>query len=237
MIVAICEDNKEHQRILTAHLERFRSLENMALTYDVYDSGEALLSAFAEGNRYQLVLLDVFMGQVRGDAVAKVLQEMNQPVLVVFTTSDIRFAAEGYGLGVQDFLMKPISYEKFEQVFRRMREKCDENLACGYTISMNETLIHLKFEDIDYIESNNHKVCFYSGENVYEQYKTMKSVEALFSRQGFLKIHRSFMVNYRHIHRLNRKGVLLKSRVELPISQRNYMHIKNEYTKMVVGGL
>lgn len=87
----------------------------------------------------------------------------------------------------------------------------------------------LRIEDIMYIESSRHKVFFHTTKGIYSIYKKLNEIEMELSEFDFLRIHQSFLVNMRYIHKINSYILTLKNGKELSVPKSRYQEVKKQY--------
>ncbi len=146
-----------------------------------------------------LMFLDVQMPDLTGIDFMKTLK--NKPV-VIFTTAYPDYALDGYSLGVIDYLLKPISFERFfqsvnkaiEQINLLKRKESDE--SAGFIMIKSEHRIHkVNFENILFVEGLKEYVTFHLKEG--KRIVTLKSLKSLEEQLPgfFMRVHRSYIVN------------------------------------------
>ena len=120
MRVAICDDEKTQLSITKASLEdAYKSLD---LVVDTYTSGVKLLNAI-EGIHYDLVILDIEMPELNGIDTAKHLRKIEEKTAIVFLTSHMEYALEGYEVNALRYLTKPVNTEKLLEIITYLLEQ------------------------------------------------------------------------------------------------------------------
>lgn len=117
MKIAICDDETEDLKIIQSYCSKY----NPTIPTGVFQSGEALLEAY-KSSFYDLVLLDIEMGQMNGLEVGGKLINMPQKPVIVFTTHSLNYAVRGYGIAMR-YLPKPITYDVFSNVMELALER------------------------------------------------------------------------------------------------------------------
>lgn len=87
----------------------------------------------------------------------------------------------------------------------------------------------LRIEDIMYIETSRHKNLFHTTDGVYSIYKKLNEIEEDLKEYGFLRIHQSFLVNMRHVHKISSYVLTLKNGKELSVPKSRYQEVKRKY--------
>lgn len=152
----------------------------------------------------QLLFLDIQMPKITGLDFMKTLQK---PVPVIFTTAFPQFALDGFELNALDYLVKPISFDRFlkaalkakEYYEVRQKNEADKPSATGphdhFFIKADNKLVKVSFNDILFIEALQNYVVVHTHEKKLITYLTFKSVEEYLPSSQFIKVHKSFIVS------------------------------------------
>jgi DNA-binding LytR/AlgR family response regulator len=151
----------------------------------------------------QLLFLDIQMPKITGLDFMKTLQ---RSVPVIFTTAFPQFALDGFELNALDYLVKPISFDRFLKAalkakeYYEVREKNDafktSSISTGdyFFIKADNKLVKVSFNDILFVEALQNYVVIHTQEKKLITYLTFKSVEEYLPSQ-FIKVHKSFIVS------------------------------------------
>jgi DNA-binding LytR/AlgR family response regulator len=152
----------------------------------------------------QLLFLDIQMPKITGLDFMKML---HKPVPVIFTTAFPQFALDGFELNALDYLVKPISFDRFLKAALKAKEyyevrQKNEALktpaaAAGdyFFIKADNKLVKVSFNDILFIEALQNYVVVHTQEKKLITYLTFKSVEEYLPSPQFIKVHKSFIVS------------------------------------------
>ena len=132
------------------------------------------------------------------------------------------FAVDGYDNEVLNYIVKDqSSLEKFELALSKAFQKCTNRQKEGVVLSRAGTSKYLLLEDINYFESQSRIITVhYDKDKTFEFYTTMGKLEEQFYQRGFIRIHRSFLINKRYIAKTFATKVVLITGVELPVGRR-----------------
>jgi DNA-binding LytR/AlgR family response regulator len=178
-----------------------------------------------ESQQIDLLFLDIKMPDISGIEFFKSLR--NKPE-VIFTTAYSEFAIDGFELKAIDYLLKPISFEKFIIACNRVKEFTDLKNTKGartrdyFFINVAHKLHKLFYDDILYLEGfkDYTKVYLASSPNPLLILHNLKYFEDLFEETEFTRIHRSYIVSIRKLNTVSRKSVTIVNQT-LPVSD-NY---------------
>lgn len=110
MKIAICDDDEKDRNLMLALVSEYLDMHNYHIGIDEYHSGEAFLRA--DVSRYDLVILDIFMGEMTGIETARKLMEDYPKLQIIFCSTSNAYAAESYDVAALRYFIKPISREK-----------------------------------------------------------------------------------------------------------------------------
>ena len=163
----------------------------------------------------EIVFLDIQMPDLDGLELSRMLPPDTR---VIFTTAFKQYAFDSYEVSALDFLLKPISYQKFLEAVQKAREWFDLKDAAAQPspvqektsvyIKVDGTLLKVELADIRYVEGMKDYVMFHlaSRRQPLVTHLTMKAVEELLPPARFLRIHRSHVVNLERIDSVSPQG-------------------------------
>lgn len=202
--------------VLKQYMAKFPQLQLVQSFSDVIAA-----EAFLAEHPIDLLFIDINMPDKKGTDVVRDL--VHKP-LVIFTTAYKNYAAEGFELDAIDYLVKPISLERFARAVQKAIDysalkkpaaMTDDNLF----VRSEYQLVKINFADILYIESVEDYLKIYTttGRPVMTL-MTMKAVLDKLPTNGFARIHRSYIVSLAKIKSIVNRKVTLVNGAELPVS-------------------
>ena len=214
MRVAVCDDDERQLDITKTALEQaYRSLD---LLIDVYQDGNELLDRI-EHIFYDLVILDIEMPGMNGIETGKRLRAVADKTAIVFLTSHIEYALEGYEVNALRYLMKPVSVEKLSEIIRYLldRQKKERKLL----LKQGDETTTVSILDILYMEAQNQNIRVVTSNGEYVNRYNLSDYEKEMTEYGFFRIHRGYLVNMEHVSRILGKEVVMSDGVHLPVSR------------------
>lgn len=196
MNVIIVDDEPLAQEVLETFVEQIPDLNLVASCNNAIEANEVLRT-----NDIDLMFLDIQMPQITG---VEFLKSLEKPPMVIFTTAYSEYAVEGFELNAIDYLVKPISMDRFMKSVNKAREQEDRS---GVTksggsdekefifVKADKKLVKLNYNDIIFIEGLKDYVIIHHGNTRTITLQTMKSLEAKLPAGIFKRIHRSYIVN------------------------------------------
>ena len=163
------------------------------------------------------------MPELKGTDFAKLIPDITR---FIFTTAYSEYALEGYELNALDYLLKPITYERFLKAVVKIKESTTEITTKNITIKSGYDLHKIKLSDIVYIESDSEYVNFHlsNGKKIMS-YQSLKSLEKSLPVNLFMRVHRSYIVNKENVTALKGKDLILNT-ITIPVSSSYYEKVK-----------
>lgn len=223
--VIIVDDEPLALDILETFINLLPELNLVARCSNAFEAKNAL-----EAHKVDAMFLDIQMPQMTG---IEFLKTLSKPPLVVFTTAYPNFALDGFELDVLDYLLKPISFERFFKSVNKIKdhiskEKSSEHDAVEekdfFFVKADKKLMKINYDEITYVEGLKDYVIIWLEQTRIITLQTMKSLEEKLDSKNFKRIHRSYIVNLNKITALNGSMVELsfKGQIkQLPVGK-NY---------------
>jgi len=198
----IVDDEPLAIEVIKSHIEKIESFEIAGTCSDAIEAFN-----FLQKNQVDLMFLDIHMPEMKG---TELIKNLRNPPKVVLTTAHRQYALEGFDLNVLDYLLKPISFERFMQAV----DKFYSSVAVNGEVTMHESggggqkfiylreknVIHkIPVSDIIYAESMGDILKIHTEERIVSCRCTISSIEKVFPEDEFLRIHRSFIVSINRI--------------------------------------
>ncbi|HOY18912.1 MAG TPA: LytTR family DNA-binding domain-containing protein [Haliscomenobacter sp.] len=236
--VIIVDDEPLAQDVLETYVEKFPELSLVRKCNNALEANEVLKSQDID-----LMFLDIQMPQLTG---IDFLKTLSRPPLVIFTTAYPNYALEGFELNALDYLLKPISLERFIKAVNKAVEQIklqrNEPGATGSAaaeadqhpdyifVKADKKLVKVNYHDIIYIEGLKDYVIIRMENQRVITLQTMKSLEDKLPSNRFKRIHRSYIINIDKINAIvgNMVEVIEKTQPKhLPIGK-NYRDELND---------
>lgn len=203
--VIIVDDEPLAQDVLETYVERLPDLNLIQKCNNAFEANEAL-----KNNEIDLMFLDIQMPQLTG---IDFLRSLDRPPVVIFTTAYPNFAIDGFELNALDYLLKPISMERFMKAANKAVAQIELQKGSTPTTSTDNTanqsdfmfvkadkkLIKVTYDDVLYVEGLKDYVIIRQVEGRVVTLQTMKSLEEKLPNNIFQRIHRSYIVNINKI--------------------------------------
>lgn len=200
--VIIVDDEPLAQDVLETYIQKFPNLNLVAKCDNAIEANQTL-----KEHSIDLMFLDIQMPQLTG---TDFLRSLNNPPKVIFTTAYSNYALEGFELDAVDYLLKPISLDRFVKAVNKAvdqieLERKDEPTANEEPeedfifVKADKKLVKVNFDDIIYIEGLKDYVIIRMNDQRIITLQTMKSLEKKLPSHLFQRIHRSYIIGLNKI--------------------------------------
>jgi len=217
--IAICDDNNTDSQYIANLVSLWAKQQNILVKADTFPSAEAFLFHYTEHKDYDILLLDIEMGQMDGVTMAKSIRKENETVQIIFITGYSDYISEGYEVSALHYLMKPVKQDKLFEVLNRAIEKISKNERILY-LDIDREMICVPFHEIRYLEVRQNYVTIH-GKKDYTVKKTLSEFESELDER-FFRAGRSFIINLAYIQKVTRKEVHLTNHTVIPLSRGLY---------------
>lgn len=232
MNIAICEDNKKDREVLAAFCARYAKEHSVLLTLTQFDDTQALLSD-SQVMDMTALLLDIKMENApSGIDAARILRKMGYRGVLLFITVSKDFYAEGFEVGAQHYLIKPLSYEDFTIAMNRTAQVVGD-FERYITVMSNRRQMKIPLRQILYAAVEKHKTILHTTAGVVPVNISLYEASKFLSSPPFLKCCRGCIVNMDMIIRVEEHDFLLKDGSKTPITKRTRTQIKEQYMQHI----
>lgn len=217
----IIDDEQFARKLIASHLSKVDGFELAGECKNALDAAN-----FLRNMNVDLIFLDIQMPEVSG---LKFINTIKHPPAVIFTTAHRDFAAEAFEIDAIDYLIKPISLERFLMAVNKYMDRVvDQSNAIENTTNKSiETFLYFKsdrktiklpIQGIQYVESLDDYVKIHTVDKVWMTREKIGSLEATLPSPGFIRIHRSFIINTQYLTAFTGECVFL-GELELPFGR------------------
>lgn len=219
--IGICDDQQEWADKLQILLQQYLNRKDLEAHIAIFASAEELLNA--DWQTFQILFLDVVMGQRDGIQAAIQIRRKNPDVSLIFVSAYLDYATMGYQVKASAYLLKSQLSNTFDSAMDAvlLERKLNQGVV---EIAVNGRVISFQLCHIQYIESQGRTSIFH-GQTECRTYMSISDVEAALAGKGFLRIHRCYIVNMAHCVNLKNYQAMLDSGKTLPCSQKEYSRL------------
>ncbi len=208
----IVDDEPLSQDVIEDFVKTCPELNLLAVCNDALEAGEIL-----NKEQVDLLFLDINMPKLSGIGFVKSLKE---PPLIILVTAYPEYAIEGFEIEALDYLLKPVSFERFRMAINRALERIssrEESEAQHIMVRANKKNYRINFDEIIYLEAQGDYVRFVTGEQALMVHGTLKDFIEQLPASQFGRIHKSYVISLSKVIYLEGNQVNL-GELKLPVS-------------------
>lgn len=216
----IIEDEPLAAEVLSDYINNIPFLECNNICTDAIQALELL-----KENHFDLIFLDLHLPRIKG---LDFLRSLKDPPQVIITTAHREFAVEGFELNVVDYLLKPISFNRFLTAVNKLNTTFEKTPSTSGNntnseqeyifINIRKKRVKLILDDIIYIESKKEYINIVSKSQTHITKFQLSEFENLIDKKRFIRIHRCFIVSISKVKSFEATEIDL-GEIQLPIGR------------------
>lgn len=233
--VIICDDDslllQKIEHIINEILE---SLEIKARIH-TYSNADQISNHILSSCDIALLDIDISNSKYNGMDLARRLREFRKDSIIIFITNFIEYAPEGYEVRAFRYILKRDLATELVPYIQQAIEHINSSKET-MKIQINGEIIDLLLDDILFWEVQQHTVTVYVmrdsyGKNIktYTLYTSLSELEDQLGPRGFLRVHKSYLVNMKHISKFQCREAILDNGTVLRVSEKSYAENKKKY--------
>ena len=203
--VAIVEDEAEIREQLMGYVQRYTRQYGTAFEVKTFADGLEILEDYRPA--YDLILLDIEMKHLDGMETARRIRELDPEVMLVFITNMAQYAIKGYAVGALDYVLKPVPYFAFSQQLQKVEAQLRRRTRHYLAVPVEGGLRRLDTARIYYIESEGHRVHFYTEEGDFAAPGALKALEEKLADRPFARCNSGYLVNLAQVQAVQQNTV------------------------------
>lgn len=224
MNIALCDDEPQITELLNNYLQIYFE---KSCRIDIFNSGSELLHSSLN---YQIIFLDISLGDTNGIDLAKKIRQKNKHVFIVFITNYEQYCHQAFSVHAFAYLIKPI---KRQELFHALKEielyQKQDIQEKSIRLKVTGGTIQLKLGQIYYFEYFNRKVHMVSeSQKTYVNY-TLSELFSLLQNMDFAMPHRAYIINLKKIKFINKYDIVLENGDSVPLAQKKAAAFKKQF--------
>ncbi len=226
---ALCDDDAEFQPEFKKSLAALLDGKAVRCKYELtcFDSASGLMEAIDRGDKYDLIFLDVMLGDGNGVDLARKLREKHYGGDIVFISACRDFAFDSFDVRPLHYLQKAPGYDRLEAAIDRFLEK---NGGSTLYLTTPKGTVALDLDSIAYFEVYGHELIMHRADGSKTRHRgTLKNMEEMLPPMTFARTQRSYLVNLSYVKEINRREVSLTTGGSVPIGRGMYDGVKLKF--------
>ena len=191
--IAIVEDEAAVRDQLTDYVRRYTRQYGTEFEVTCFTDGDEILENYRPA--FDIIFLDVEMKRLNGMETAQRIRELDDDVLLIFITNMAQYAIKGYSVGALDYVLKPVPYFAFSQQLQKAVNQLARRARHYLAVPVDGGMRRLDTAAIYYMESDGHKVCFYTEDGDFIAPGALKSFEEKLANRPFARCNSGYLVN------------------------------------------
>lgn len=237
--IAVCDDNEEYRNRIRDILEVYFVQRQEECNVQLFKSGEEVCAFGCGIEQFQLILLDVELGQgqMNGIETAQRIRQWSKTVTICFVTEFISYVLEGYPVRAFRYILKDELegqiYDCMDALLVEWEQRRNEFAAV--TVRCGKETRELPVQSICYIESDRHNLkCHIQTANGFDEIVFREKLDDFAERvqqTSFIRVQKSFLINPRFAQQIQRYSVLMCNGVWINIPKDRYCAVRDACRK------
>lgn len=235
--IAICDDDIKIQFSVEEFLQQILEEYGIESEIECFDLGDKLCDIYERG-KFDLIFLDIEFEGKNGVEVGRYIREIvgDETVQLAYISGNTGYAMELFAYRPINFLVKPIKKGEIKRVLDKYLILNGQNTE-NFQYKIGSDVFQVALSEISYFSSRARKVILHGREKKAEFYGSLESIYNQVKGKRFLYVHKSFIVNYHCIVKMEYEQVTLYDGTVIPISQARRPAIRKQFMEIKKGEL
>ena len=236
--IACCDDEKQQLELYKTMFTNIEMRQDIKLNVEYFLSGNFMLERFqSEKNPFDLVYLDMDMDEKSGlDLAKEIRQNYHSDGLILFLTNYPKYMQNSFDVRAFQYMIKPVQFDEFERKFNAARKYLEKDDKNRVVLKIDEDNVVFFTNEIYYIEKEKSSKQFlvYLEDKCVVAKGVLSAIENQLLEQHFMRTHRSYLVNMKHIRRIQKNDLVLSNGNLVPISRRKEKELKQQFMRYAI---
>lgn len=231
MRIAICDDLTECRLSVKCYAGEYFKLRHIECSIDEFKTGADLLKS---DEIYDILFLDIELGDTNGIAVAKQIQQKHKNTVILVVTAYHQYLDDAMDIQVTRYIDKPATQSRIFSALDKALSVINESVIIVHM--KDGQIIRLKVSDIVYTEAKLKGVFIYTKETAYRIKETMKQLRSMLTASYFAVPHNSYIVNMNYIQNFQRNEIILArpySDISISVATRKQAEFKKRFLDFI----
>ena len=191
--IAVVDDQPDMRQQLCSMIDQYSRENNCMLEVTTFSDGAQVITNYCKG--FDIIFLDIEMPELGGMDAAERIRTVDPDVVLVFITNMAQYAIRGYAVGALDYVLKPVPYFAFSQQLQKALGQLEKRERHYLAVVVDGGMRRLDAAEIYYLESEGHKVHFYTEKEDFIVPGTLKNYEEKLVGRAFARCNSGYLVN------------------------------------------
>lgn len=235
--IALCDDEFATVNYYDGQLSRLLKKLNIAFSIDLFTDSGKLLAALYSDKRWDVYFLDIDMPLINGLNLGKKIRQLDDGCYIIYISIHREHVYDSLEVKPFRFIPKDEFSSRIEPCMKDLLADCQRESEHDFVVLESHTsLYRYRISEIIYAQSlDKYVILFLTGNQQTEsiRYK-MSDLETKLSNRGFIRIHKSYLVNYQYIKSIQPTCILLDDGRTLPVSRTRLDEIKTIFRRLTL---
>lgn len=234
--VALCDDNAVELGNIRSYILNYFNSVPQAVDIRGFTGGDYLVASIADGDRFDLYILDVEMPGLSGLEVARKIRIYQPNAGIIFLTSHSEFAIEGYKVHALRYVQKLKLHQDLPEALHEAFIAFDREDSKSLAVFHYGNLTRILFRDIIYIQKTYRSLSIYTTEQgTVQDNRSLKELYSTLNDSRFIFTDRSYLVNINFARQIDGYWMVLKGGKKVPISRPMMPSVKQAVIQLCEG--
>ncbi len=217
--IAVCDDEVMECSRMATKIRGILDEMEVPCTIRQFYSGRELLQS---SETFDIIFLDIIMDGLDGMKTARLVREKAFDKLLVFISASRDYVFDAYDVEAFQYLLKPVEDKKLKSVLRKAVRKTEERSQAFIIVSRERQKKKLFLDDIYYFEIRGRMIDAHGRGGIFSYYEQIGLLERELQGKGFVRCHKSYLVNLKYVDVYNRQELVLDNGERIAIAKRRY---------------
>lgn len=211
--IAIIEDTSIDLENLKTNIEAYFGNAKNAYSLKTFTEPRAFINSYKDVAP-DIIFFDIELPGINGINAARMIREIDDDVVIVFTTRMAQYALNAYEVNAFDYLLKPIREQAFIMKMRRIVSEAERSKTSGFVWLTNRAeRIKVSKDKVVYIESQSHTITWHLEDKTIVTTGTLTGVEESLGSKGFVRCSNCYLVNIEKILKIDKDCIYVDGAV------------------------
>lgn len=236
MKIAIVDDVAAEQDILKKYIGEWAADKKEIIEFKEFFSSESFLFVWEEDKTFDLLVLDIEMGEMNGFELAKKIRAEEKNIPIMFVTGYDEYMQYGYDVSALHYLLKPVSKERLGYALDKLKSvlKDEEKSLILNTV---DEVKRIPIDEIMYVEAAGHGSILHAIDEVLTLKESLGTIEKqVADSPEIIKCHRAYIVNLRFVSAIKNSDLILDNNEVIPVSRNQMKNVQARFLKFYKKG-
>lgn len=230
MRICLVDDDSIQLEYLKRIIDKWSDKNDVQTELSFYHSSEEMLFEHNESYPYDMIVLDIQMGDMNGIELAKRIRKTDKNVILAFISGMSNYVFDGYEVQATRYILKPVKDKKVFELLDYVHIHTTKR-SSYLIISVSGEKKRINYNDIIYFESMGHYITLHLEDEEYDYKYSIRDLCADLIQTEFIQTHRSYVVNLKYVEKITRNKCHLIQNISVPLSRNSYKSVNEKFIK------